>query len=443
MKASTGTPREAQGKAPPRDAGRICIVGAGPAGSAVSDVLAAAGVAHDIFDEHPRAGGNFFRRRFDSSPLPLEARTAAPGPGTLLTGIPVLAVTPAHVVQFDRGRGIEERSYDAVFLCTGAYDGQFPRRGRGENWVAAGALQALLKGQGILPEGRVVLCGAGPFLHVVGADLVRAGARVTHVIDRVSFGAYASLLPFSLAHAANAATFAAAQLVLRRRGARVRFGCAVTGIEGDTARLSDGTTVGFEHVGISDFFAPQTQLARTAGCRMVYSPRGGYFVGETDDDGRTSQPGIFVCGEGQGVRGAPHASLSGTIAGCAWLADTGRAVPRGFNTDSLRRKRRRLARFAEKLEEIMYAPPMRFGDEDWACACERVPVGAVREAVATGLDDLSSIKVVTRCGMGNCQGRYCEPVVCRVIGESGRVPRAPLSQKGLVRPVRAGDLAHG
>ncbi|MBL8705785.1 MAG: (2Fe-2S)-binding protein, partial [Rhodospirillales bacterium] len=79
----------------------------------------------------------------------------------------------------------------------------------------------------------------------------------------------------------------------------------------------------------------------------------------------------------------------------------------------------------------------------WACACERVPVAAVRDAIDQGLEDLSSLKIVTRCGMGSCQGRYCEPIVGRLIAERHRTPRAPLTQKVLARPLDVSELIRG
>ena len=85
--------------------------------------------------------------------------------------------------------------------------------------------------------------------------------------------------------------------------------------------------------------------------------------------------------------------------------------------------------------------PRRFQPDATLCACEQVSVRRVQEAVALGLDDLSSIKVVTRCGMGPCQGRYCEPLVARVIEQAGKTPRAPLHQHVLTRPMPARDFA--
>jgi NADPH-dependent 2,4-dienoyl-CoA reductase/sulfur reductase-like enzyme/bacterioferritin-associated ferredoxin len=397
------------------------IVGAGPAGEAVSAVLAGAGVAHDVYDEAPRSGGNLDRRRFHA---PLSALERRDGPARFIAGASVLTVTDERIIEFTKGDGIERQAYRAVFLCTGAYDLQLPTRGRCESWSSAGALQALLKGQGIVPQGRIVLAGAGPFLTIVGADLLRAGARVTDIVDAVDFHRYGSLLPASIWQPRALAQFLRDLAALRLAGTRLHFGAAIADADSRSLRLGDGRVLAFDRLGVSDAFAPQTQLARSAGCSQAFSRRGHYFYTVSDPMGRSDRQGIYVCGEGQGVRGGEHARVSGALAALAWLADEGR-----------------LRRFGETLEGIIERRARPIPQDAWVCACERIPAAAVRDAIAAGLADLSSIKSVTRCGMGNCQGRYCEPLICRLFVEAGREPLSPLTQKGLVRPVRAGDLA--
>ena len=404
------------------------IVGAGPAGAAASETLAAAGVAHDLFDEQPRAGGNIGRRRFDAPAAPPEGVARC----RHYAGARVLRVSPEREVEWDDGRRLDRRRYEAVFLCAGAHDGMLPRGPRHETWSSAGALQALLKGQGVAPAGRVLIAGAGPFLHVAAADLARAGARVAAVADALTRADYARLLPY--ARWDGVKIMLGAQHALRRAGTTVRFGARIARLGRDAATLDDGATISFDHAGISDFFAPQTQLARTAGCAQAWSETGRYFCTPVDADYRSSVPGVFVCGEGAGVRGGPHARLSGLIAARAFL---------GSDRAALQRKAQRLARFGAALETATAAREPRPADEAIACACERVPVAQVRQAVAHGLEDLSSIKIVTRCGMGPCQGRYCEPLVGRLIAETGRGPRAPLSQKALARPLDVRELIGG
>jgi len=414
----------------------VGIVGAGPAGAAAAGVLAVAGIAHDVYDEAPRSGGNLDRRRFDA---PQSALERGSGIGRFIAGATVLAVTAERVVEFTRGGVIEQRPYAAVFLCTGAYDLQLPSRGRVAASSSAGALQALLKGQGIVPRGRVVLSGSGPFLTIVGADLVRAGAEVTDIVDAVALHDYATLLRHVITQPATLVQFLRALAALRRAGTRLQFGAPAAAVDGQSLRLADGRLLPFDWLGVSDCFAPQTQLARTAGCRQAYSRDGHYFYTASDLDGRTDRPGIYVCGEGQGVRGGAHARASGALAACAWLADVGRTVPQ--DVARLRRRAARLRGFGEALERIMNRPVRPIADDEWVCGCERVTAGTVRRAIAAGLADLPSLKIVTRCGMGNCQGRYCEPLLCRLFAAADLEPRTPFTQKNLVRPVRAFDLA--
>ncbi len=404
------------------------IVGSGPAGSAVSEALSAAGIAHALFDEQPRAGGNIGRRRFDASPSPPEGNALC----RFHAGSRVLRVSTGREVEWDDGTVLHRQSFDAVFLCAGAYDGMLPRPGRHESWSSAGALQALLKGQGVVPQGRVLICGAGPFLHVVSADLARAGADVVAVVDSLPRLAYARLLPH--ARWDSLRIMLGAQLALRRAGVAVRFGTRVETLERDHAILNDGTRIGFDHAGISDFFAPQTQLARSAGCAQAWSPVGRYFFTPVDADYRSSVPGVFACGEGSGVRGGDHARLSGSIAALAVL---------GRDRSAYQREAQRLTRFGAALEAAMARHEPRSADDAIACICERATVAKARQAVADGLEDLSSVKIVTRCGMGSCQGRYCEPVVGRLIAETGATPRAPLNQKAFVRPTAIKELIGG
>ncbi|MCK6450847.1 MAG: FAD-dependent oxidoreductase [Alphaproteobacteria bacterium] len=418
---------------------RAAIVGAGPAGAAVSEVLSAAGIAHALYDEQPRAGGNIGRRRFDAPALPPEEVPLCDYRG----GRRVLRVSNDRSVEWDDGAAIRRQGYEAVFLCAGAYDGMLPRPGRFASWTSAGALQALLKGQGVVPEGRVLICGAGPFLHVVAADLVAAGVAVVAVVDALPRRAYVNLLPRAMAVPANVKMMIDVQRRLHRAGVALRFGHRVVALGARDAVLDDGTRYDFDHVGISDWFAPQTQLARSAGCTQAWSATGRYFHTRVDADYRSDVPGIFVCGEGAGVRGGPHARHSGLIAALAWLAERGTPAPERYGLAALRAQALGLTRFGQALEEAATSREPRLDDDGWACACERVPVARVRQAVADGLEDLSSIKIVTRCGMGPCQGRYCEPLVGRLVAEGGTAPRSALTQKVLARPLAVRELIGG
>lgn len=429
-------------ESPPSGA-HVAIVGAGPAGVAAARALDRAGACIDVFDEQPRAGGNVGRIRLRAPATRLERRAADGSRLRLLAGARVLAVHADRAVEFSLEDRYACERYDAVLLCCGAYDMYLPRPGLPAPGVtSAGALQALWKGQGVIPEGDVVIAGGGPFLYTAAAGLARAGARVTWIIDRLRASDYRWLGVYAAAIPGNGLEYMRMLATLRRRGVRIRRGAAVTAVADNHALLADGTRLGFDHLALTDIFIPQTQLARTAGCRQVYSSRGGYYITETDAAGRSSVDGIYVCGEGRGIRGWRHARLSGKAAAAACLND----LAGGPATEPFRWSPRTaiLRRFGEALERrARRREPRAFEPDAIVCACEGVTAATVAEAVELGLDDLSSLKAVTRCGMGPCQGRYCEPLLCRALESAGRTPRAPLNQRGLTRPVAAAEFADG
>jgi hypothetical protein len=153
--------------------------------------------------------------------------------------------------------------------------------------------------------------------------------------------------------------------------------------------------------------------------------------------------GIYVCGEGQGIHGREYAQVSGELAARAFARTIGRRIPGGR---FLAIRRALLGRYAARLESAMYGrpgSPLLMAPEAEACSCEHVCVQDVDDAIALGLRDLTSIKAVTRCGMGVCQGRYCEPVLTRLIERAGGQPREPFFQKGFVRPVTVRAVIDG
>lgn len=420
--------------------GAVAVVGTGPAGEAAGRRLLSGGLRVTFFDEQPRTGGNIGRVHQAALRTPLEAELDSRTGAELLSGARVLSVEADGTVRYEHRGRLAEQQFTAVILACGAYDLHHPLPGCPHPRVSsAGALQALLKGQGCVPEGGVIVAGAGPFLYVVADGLSRAGARVTHVLDRLTRSDYLRLARHGIGVPADAVAFAALRWRLFRAGVGVVQGASLAAVEDDDAVLADGRRLPFDRLGISDLFVPQTQLARTAGCRLAYSAEGGYWFVDTDDFGRSSVPGVLVCGEGQGVRGWRHARVSGELAAAAVMRDLGETSPGAVQ--DLIRARRSLARFGRALEGRARARETRPAAEAVLCACEDATVGQVNEGVALGLDDLSSIKVVTRCGMGPCQGRYCEPLVARCIEQAGGRPRAALNQQALTRPVSAGEFA--
>ena len=143
---------------------------------------------------------------------------------------------------------------------------------------------------------------------------------------------------------------------------------------------------------------------------------------------------MWAAGETTGVGGAALSLAEGHIAGRSAAARlTGRA-PDPRTWASAARARTALRAFFAELDAV-YAPPAhwaeRVTDETVVCRCEEVTAGAVREAVGSlGAGDLRTVKLLTRAGMGWCQGRMCEPGVAGVadceLTPARRTPACPV-----------------
>ena len=77
-------------------------------------------------------------------------------------------------------------------------------------------------------------------------------------------------------------------------------------------------------------------------------------------------------------------------------------------------------------------------DDTLVCRCEEVPVAAVREAVTDlGAGDARTAKLLTRAGMGWCQGRMCGEAVARLVAAAAGREHDPYTDAlgGAARPV--------
>jgi D-hydroxyproline dehydrogenase subunit alpha len=178
---------------------------------------------------------------------------------------------------------------------------------------------------------------------------------------------------------------------------------------------------------------PHTDLAETLGCTLS-----GTDV-RVDDEQRTDVPGVWAAGETTGVGGAALALAEGEVAGRSVAARLHGTVPAPRRWAAARAGSR-LRSFAAALDAV-YAPPAGWAgevpDDTVVCRCEEVTAGEVRAAADTlGASDQRTVKLLTRAGMGWCQGRMCAPAVAALTG----CPLAP-GRRPFARPVPLGVLA--
>ncbi|GIH06779.1 oxidase [Rhizocola hellebori] len=423
------------------------VIGAGPAGLAAATTAARFGRSVALLDAATRPGGQFWRHRAADTGAGHRDWATFAALRDQLSGVDyrpgsrVWFVEPGFTVHLEGG---ERFAGARLVLATGAYDRSFPFPG----WdlpgvVTAGAAQALLKGQGVPIGKRVVVAGSGPFLLPVAAGLARAGVRVPAVIEAASPLGYLRGVP-PLGKVAEAAAYLA-QLARHRIPYRTRR--VVSAAHGD-GRVTAVTVSGpggqrvieCDALAIGYGFTPQVELAIAAGCETRLDGDGSLVV-QVEDGQSTSVPGVYAAGEVTGVGGAELSLVEGRLAG---LAATGQPLPL-----ALLRRRSALRRFAAVLARVHRTPPWagRCDEQTVLCRCEGVTVDAVNRSVRQlGVVDGRGAKLMTRVGMGWCQGRVCGAAACQLVaaGAGREVSRDDLLAFGtrpIAQPVTLAELA--
>lgn len=464
----------------------LAVVGAGPAGLAAVNTAADLGLSCVLLDAGALPGGQFYRQPqtalraarpqrlhhrwqvFADHLARLEAHRAAGAVGYLpghhvwtVSGTAgdwrLLAVSGADGLTGGPGREVRAR---AVLCATGSHERQLPFPG----WtlpgvVGAGGAQAMLKSGLVLPGRRVVVAGSGPLLLAAAASLSAAGARVPLVVEAADYWGYARGPRTLAANPGKLAEGAAHAARLLRHRVAVRTRSAVVAAHGSdrveavtVARLDhqwrpvpgSARRIACDALAVGHGLLPQLELALQLGCAVGALPDGSPAL-LVDAEQRTTVDGLWAAGESTGVGGAELALTEGQLAARSIASRLGRPVPAasGRRGRSLLRRRTRLRGFAELMARQHRPGPGWvdwLGDDTEVCRCEEVTAGAVRESVdELGAGDLRTVKLLTRAGMGWCQGRMCGPAVARLVGGAGGAD--PAGARPLACPVPMDVLA--
>jgi NADPH-dependent 2,4-dienoyl-CoA reductase/sulfur reductase-like enzyme len=332
----------------------------------------------------------------------------------------------------------------AVILAPGAYDRPVPFPG----WtlpgvITAGAALTLVKHQHVLPGRRFLLSGTGPLQWVLARHLLDAGAELAAVLDANPFPwlgwRHAAVVWGQWARLREGWE---SWRAMQKAGVGIRWGQWVLRAEGN-GRVeqavigpvggSPAETVAVDTVCLGHGFTPAVQLSRLAGCEHSYHPVQRAAVPLRDEWLQTTLPGLFVTGDGTGIGGKDVARLEGTLAALGVARMLGQNVA-SDQIAALRRDLERQRRFAAVLDDLFpfsaHLTDLLTGDTV-LCRCEEITVGEVRRAAAEGATTVSAVRMVTRAGMGRCQGRMCGASIAELLArELGQ----PIEMAGQVTP---------
>jgi NADPH-dependent 2,4-dienoyl-CoA reductase/sulfur reductase-like enzyme len=457
----------------------VLVIGAGPAGLAAAVAAREGGAQVVLLDSADDVGGQYWRHlpatrparnesllhhgwsRFQSLRERLEGDSLC----EIVTSAHVWAIEGTKVfvvVGEPDGTNRDARVYcaAAVVMATGAHDRALPVPGWDLPGVfTAGGAQALAKGERIAVGRRVVVSGAGPFLLPVAASLVLAGSTVVGVYEasRASrllrcwtarpwelvgaVGKASEMVGYVSNHVKNRIPYATGRAVTAIHGKDRVDSVTVTAIDQSWAPIA-GTekTIEVDAVCLGHGFTPRLELPIAAGC-VVNARR---FI-EVDGGQRTSVAGIFAAGEITGIGGVDLALAEGAIAG--HVAAGGNA-----SDGEMRQHRARRRTFRQFGARIEAAHAIGANWWEWLtaetiiCRCEEVSFERLCSiADVSQSTGLRSLKLLTRAGLGICQGRVCGRTVEELLG--ARAPGGRLidgvstDRRPIATPIRLGELA--
>lgn len=342
----------------------LIVIGAGPAGLSAAVEAAQAGMSVAVFDENARPGGQLFKQihKFFGSKehharergfnigedLLAQAREA--GVEVFLNAT-VMGIYEGREVLVKKGEEVDHFRGDFIVIATGAAENMIAFKGWDKPGViGAGAAQALMNLQGVLPGERLLMVGSGNVGLVVSFQLLQAGCEVAAIIDAAprvgGYGVHAAKLTRT-----GVPVYTRHTVVEALGDERVE--AAVIAEVDERFQPIPGTekTLEVDTICIAVGLSPMSQLASNAGCEMVFDPRKGGNVPVIDEHGETSVPGIFCCGDVAGIEEASSAMLEGRIAGAIIATRNGYLEPAELDA-----RLERYDRSLQQLREGLFSP---------------------------------------------------------------------------------------
>ncbi len=442
----------------------LAIVGAGPAGLAAATEAAGRGLDTLLLDEQPAPGGQIYRGAEDMGPetaavLGEEYRRGAElaaafraSSARYAPGSTIWHVGPDGTLGVLDGAQAELISARRLILAPGAMERPVAIPG----WtlpgvMGAGAVQTMLKASGQVPDVPVVIAGSGPLVWLVACQLARGGVAISALLVTTPaqrIGGALRHLPRAMQAGGELLKGLRWMQELRSRDIRIVAGVTGLRVDGDGRAESVAFVTGrgteripAQLVLLHEGVIPRIHLSLAAGCRHVWDAAQLCWKPETDGWGATSQQRIAVAGDAGGIMGAAAAETLGRLAALDAACRLSR-ISRAERDQAAAPERAALRRAAavRPLLDQVFRPSSEaltpVDDATIVCRCEEVTVRALRDAVAQGATDPNRAKLLTRCGMGPCQGRMCGPAVAAVIAREQNLPIEAVGTWRIRFPVR-------
>lgn len=423
----------------------LLVVGAGPAGLAAAVAARSCGLDVAVADEYATVGGQIFRNiHLPSITEVLDERTLKIGQELIAkfqeSKVPFMPNTTVwgmegNTVFCKSPDAVKKISASKILFATGGFERAVPFKG----WTlpgvyTAGAAEMLFRSQGELPTGKepVVLCGNGPLLMALAAHLIEHGIPIAAWLDT---GKFASKLSASVHMGRIFQDMPyfkhGMHLALEIFKAKTPIVTGVTSVEAvggecvEKVRYTKAgkqheikTSVLIRHEGI----IPRLQVANALDMELEWDSVQRYWYPKTDKFGRTSVNNVYIAGDNAFVHGGESAIWKGYVCGYAIAEDLGVVPANEAKTKGAAYydQMELLCKARDYLRYVFAPNPEVFNvpDDTVICRCECVTAGEIRKAVKEGYTNPGEVKIVTRTGMGPCQGRMCGTALAEIISQT-------------------------
>jgi len=466
------------------------IIGSGPAGLNAAIIAANLGVQVTIIDENPQIGGQIFRQTppeiyrkkhldkqsedtFEKLNQSIIHNNIKIYSSSTVWGIFEKEESQAQnnseinskIIATDN-REIPLIEARNLLIASGAYEMPviFP------GWtipgvITLGSMQILLKSQGVIPEGRIIIAGTGPFLYLSASQLIENGANVIGIVEA------SSMLDW-YAWGMQLLRFPSIMLKgikclrkIKKAGIPIYFGHMVVDAKGKdkirevTISQVDSQwcpkrhtkkTLQTDLIGVNFGFMPSSYLTHLSGCQHNFDLEQFCWISQFNNVYKTSEKNVFVAGDNTGIGGDKMASIEGKIVGIEVSRLLGKLTKEKANLihKQLLKDLKSYNWYKKHLNKIYKFKSGFFNiltEETIICRCEEIDYKTIKEILkdpSTG--NLKSLKNILRTGMGRCQGRFCYPTIMKILSRyistkelqkedfTVRVPLKPLPLKKFI-----------
>jgi NADPH-dependent 2,4-dienoyl-CoA reductase/sulfur reductase-like enzyme len=339
------------------------------------------------------------------------------------------------LIEYDREKTYSLK-YDILLFATGARERFLPFKG----WTlpgvySTGMLQVLIKSSGVLPAKKMLMAGSGLFLFAAAYEYLKNGGKLLGIMEQSPFRNKIKFfpqifhqLPKFLEGGRYLSKIYLSKIpvkyqrhVIEARGEKSLEEVEVGKID-KNGELIKGTEKTFqtEALVVGYGFVPNIEAPQLAGCQLEYAQEKGGWIVKVNDRMETSIDSILAAGEITGIGGAQKSMNEGMISAHTILEkleveDKRKLAPIFRKLEKERKYHMSFVRCFNSLYKIKPKTILGIPDETIICRCENIDMQTIKNAIQMGCHNPNALKILTRCTMGQCQGRTCAPVIYDIL----------------------------